>query len=453
MDINPLWEERFPFLNLDILQSRLSWSIRLRWLAAGGFFLATLVAKYVFDLILPFEKIWAVLGILISVNILYFVVLKLFKEFTFVTELVFLHIQIIIDLLLLTIIVHLSGGIENPIYLFFVFHVVISSIIFPGLSPVIIATLVIILFSLLVYFEYAGIIVHYSVFNTNIHNNEILIYLILAVFTITVYFSTYICTTFMFIYRSIKIKIDQQNRQLIEIDRQKTQFFQYASHELKSPIIAIKTSLDGFLKNYAESLDSRAYNLLERASKRAGQMLDIIRELLALSKNKNIIPDNKIEKVKIQEIIKEIVEQENIQTTSKKIKIELNLLKTRILIDGIKSDFEKVFENLISNAIRYTKDKGEIIISETLENESYVFQIKDTGIGIPEKDLQNIFAEFYRSENAKKLENFGTGLGLSLVKQIIEKYNGTVQVKSKINKGTTFIIHLPLSIGAFKIKE
>ena len=82
-----------------------------------------------------------------------------------------------------------------------------------------------------------------------------------------------------------------------------------------------------------------------------------------------------------------------------------------------------------------------------VENENLVINIKDTGIGIPEDDLSNVFAEFYRTENARKKVNYATGLGLSLIKQLVENYNGSIKVKSEIEVGTTFSVSFPLSKG------
>lgn len=445
MDKNPLWSKNLPFLTEDIVQIRILWSIRLRWLSLGGFFFSSLILKYNFELPIPYNKVWLLLVTLSVINIIYYVILKLSDRISLFTKLVVLQIHAVIDLIFLTLILHWTGGIENPLYLFYVFHVVISSIIFPGWIPVALATFVVFLFGSLVYMEYAGILYHYSIFNINIHTNKLAVLLVLSVFTITVYVSTYICTTFMVIYRDIKLAIDQKNQQLIEVDRQKTQFFQYTSHELKSPIIAVKSSIDSICKNYQNSMDNRAINILNRASKRCEQMLNIIKELLILSNNRSQVSLKKIEDVDINKILKTIIQQENAAAQHKNVKINSKFDPDLLLISGSVSDFEKIFTNLISNAVRYNKDNGNVYVSTKSLSDKIEIQVKDTGIGIPENDLSKVFAEFYRSENARKIINFGTGLGLSLVKQIIENYNGNIKVKSAIDEGTTFTIQIPLN--------
>ncbi len=444
MDKDFVGTHQLPFLTVHILQSRIAWSIRLRWLSLCGFFLVTLAVKYSYGLQLPYDKIWTTLEILAFVNVLYFVLSRLAKSFSLLTELAVLIIHIVVDLLFLTIIVHLTGGIENPIYLFYIFHVVMGSIVFPHRVAWILATFVILLFGLLLYLENTGILYHYTLYNISIHNNQLAVILAFSIFSVTVYVSTYICTTYMLVYRNIKRKIDQQNEQLIDADKQKTQFFQYTSHELKSPIIAVKSSIDGVCKNFENSLEDKASNLLKRASLRCDQMLAIINELLILTKNRSLVGKKDVEEINIHKILKAIIHEEKTTANEKNIKIEFNPDKINPQITGNISDFEKVFTNLISNAIRYNIEGGKVLIFSKIEKNDLLIRFQDTGIGIPETDLKNIFTEFYRSENARKIVNFGTGLGMSLVKQIIDNYHGSIEIKSKLNEGTIIIIKIPL---------
>lgn len=447
MEINPNWSHRLPFLTVDLLQARIAWSIRLRWLAIAGFYLATLIIKYSFGLPIPYDKVWFLLDALAVINLAYFIMLKVYKEFSIQQEIAILLVHAFFDLVLLTAIVHFTGGMENPIYLFYVFHVVISSIVFPRGIPFIMATFVVILFGTLVYLEYTGDLYHYSIFNMQIHNNDLAVFVTFAVFTITVFVSTYICTTFMVIYRNIKRQIDQQNLLLVEADKQKTQFYQYTSHELKSPIIAVKTTIDGITKSYKNDLDAKALHLMERASNRCMQMLDIIKELLIITKSKSYSNPAENEKVYLNDIIKEIVNAELNTANASGITIDLDLVSNNPKIIAKKSDIIKIIDNLISNAIRYNIENGKIEIKTFLKENKLVLRIQDTGIGIPKEDLSNIFAEFYRTENARKKINYGTGLGLSLIKQLLENYNGSIKVESEIDIGTTFTLIFPMHMG------
>ncbi len=435
----------FPFLDVGILQDRLGWSVRLRWLAIGGYFLATLTARFFFDFNIPYHKIWFTLLILLLINLTYFIVQLSVRKFSFVAELSLLSIHIIVDLFFLSLLLHFSGGIENPIYFFYLFHVVLSSIVFPKRLPYLFSTLVVGLFFLLIYSEYTGFLPHYSLFNTNLYVNKTAIELTLAIFAITVYVTTYICLTFMQIYRQSKRVIDEQNRKLRSVTEQKLNFFRFASHELKSPIVAIKTSIDTVLASFGNKMDPVALNLLKRSSTRAEQMLTIIKELLELSKSREFIDVSKVESILPGRILEEVVTQEGVLAKAKKIKIEFENNLNGISLKMVKSDLEKVLRNLINNAVRYTPEGGIIRINAKRSNDKIIITIQDTGIGIPKEDLAKIFDEFYRSKNAREFVNFGSGLGLSLVKQIVESYQGTIEVQSELNKGTTFILSFPIN--------
>jgi two-component system phosphate regulon sensor histidine kinase PhoR len=104
----------------------------------------------------------------------------------------------------------------------------------------------------------------------------------------------------------------------------------------------------------------------------------------------------------------------------------------------------KVVLNLVSNAIRYTPEKGSVTVRAFKSSARYGFTVKDTGIGIPPEDRDKVFQEFYRSKEAKKMEKIGTGMGLSMVKEIVEKNGGEIILESEVGKGSTFIVKFPL---------
>jgi signal transduction histidine kinase len=105
---------------------------------------------------------------------------------------------------------------------------------------------------------------------------------------------------------------------------------------------------------------------------------------------------------------------------------------------------DELFTNLISNAVKYTPSGGKIRVSLLKENQNLVrFQVSDTGIGIPEEDMARLFTEFFRAENAKALAEEGTGLGLVIVKEVLDFLGGSISVRSKVGEGTTFTCLLP----------
>ncbi len=436
-------QERFPFLDTAILQARLKWSVRLRWLAISGYFFATFIAYLWIGLELHYRAIWIVLALLGGLNLVYQLSLKFYPDFSFRAEVFFLHIHIIFDLLFLTTILHLSGGIENPAYLFFVFHVVISSILFSRRTAFLYSLLTIILFAVLIFSEAGRVLCHYTLFDAHIPYNMVFVSVVLICFTLTILVTHYICTGFMAIYRQSKRTIDLQNKKLIEADKQKTGFFLFASHELKSPVIAIKTSLDVVLRGYKNTMDPKAMNLLQRANRRAEQMLKIITELLDLTGQKKLNSPIPLRRVNVHNLALQTITELRPLWEEKHISCETELTAKNPFIQATEEGLSKVLANLIGNAIRYGKENGRVLVRTQESGDSLQLAISDDGIGIPADDLDKIFNEFYRAQNATEMVHFGTGLGLSLVKQITKNFNGTIIVQSEQGKGTTFTLRFP----------
>jgi len=441
--IEQIISEKFPFLNTNMLYSRLQWSIRLRWLAIAGFFGVSLILRSLFKPDLPYNNIWFLLAMLGLINLIYIAQIKFSKELGFREEIAFLHLHIIIDVIILTFLIHFSGGVENPMYFFYIFHIVLSSILFHPKKAFSFTTFIVFLFLGAIVLEYFKILPHYSLFDINIYQKKLALVLIILVFTVSMYTTTYICTTFMQIYRQSKRIINEQYTQLLKQEKEKAQFFRYASHELKSPIIAIKTSLDVILKTYKERLPSEALGLIERAVKRAGQMLSIIQELLQLTRAGDAIPVDEKNLLDVSDILVQVIEAEQTLASSKNILLEKRISASSVQLWGREEDFKAIFQNLIGNAVRYTPEGGRVTVILEKEANDIIFIVEDTGIGIDESDLKNIFKEFYRSENARQMVNYGTGLGLSLVKQLLDRYNGTIKVSSRLGRGTQFYIKIP----------
>ncbi|MCD6374971.1 MAG: HAMP domain-containing histidine kinase, partial [Caldisericaceae bacterium] len=299
-------------------------------------------------------------------------------------------------------------------------------------------------FALLLFGEYEGLLPHYPIFNTQLHQNLSAIGLTLTVFVITVYFTTYICLTFMELYRHSKQVIDQQNEELRRASEHRLQFFRFASHELKSPVVAIKSTIDSVLDNFGKDINPAGVDLLKRASMRSEQMLAIIKDLLELSRPRPKPDKQSIKEVNVNQLLDEVIAQEGVLAAEKGINLILSVDFDNLKIAIPKEDLEKVFRNLVNNAIRYTPEKGMVKVKAMNEKSTLIVEVQDTGIGIAAKDLDNIFNEFYRAENAKKMVSTGTGLGLSLVKKIVEEYGGKIEVESKINEGSIFRIKLPI---------
>jgi len=234
---------------------------------------------------------------------------------------------------------------------------------------------------------------------------------------------------------------DKANEELKKLDKSKSEFLNIISHELKTPLTAIIAYLDVLAdarKNptpeEAESLEAIARN--SRSLKRLiGNILEIAR-----------MESGKFELTKQKADINPIVEEtlNDIKSIADKKKLKLiNRVKGVPEIEVDVERFREIIINLVGNAIKFT-DKGSVTVSATPKEDFVEFRIQDTGVGIPESHLNELFEKFYQVDASISRKYGGTGLGLAITKKIIEAHGGKIVVKSVEGKGTTFIINLPI---------
>jgi len=208
------------------------------------------------------------------------------------------------------------------------------------------------------------------------------------------------------------------------------------SHEIKTPLTVIK----GYLETIYDEVEGDTKENIKIIMKNTDRLINILDDILCLS----YIEEKAIQKenVNLKEITDDIVKifEKKIKEKEIKVKVDVeienSLMTDRFLI-------ESIFFNLIDNAVKYT-DNGEITIKSKVLGNNLFISIKDTGIGIPEKDIERIFERFYVVDKSRSKETGGTGLGLAIVKNAVISLGGKIEVKSQISSGTEFIITLPI---------
>lgn len=220
------------------------------------------------------------------------------------------------------------------------------------------------------------------------------------------------------------------------------QFLSVLSHELKAPLNAI----EGYLRMMQEKQSGdriEDYSTpIERSLQRIQGMRNLIMDLLDLTKVKLERKEEKIEAVHLSNIASNAIVTVRPYAIQLEVSITLSM-KSDVVIMADPTDMEIIFNNLVSNSIKYNKrgGKAEIKIDEDTSNVILVFS--DTGIGIKEEDKENLFSEFVRIKNEKTRNISGSGLGLSIVKKVVELYSGSITVDSSPDVGTTFTVRLP----------
>jgi OmpR-family two-component system manganese-sensing sensor histidine kinase len=235
------------------------------------------------------------------------------------------------------------------------------------------------------------------------------------------------------------------------------QFTADASHELRNPIAVIQTNVQVALAdlnadpNPEPEFQRSQLETIERITRRLGKLIE---DLLFLARHDGGITNQKYEVCNLGQILHEVCEEQQAFAQQKDIKIEFANVPENLLLAGDAHQLGRLFTNLISNAIAYTSEQGQVIITIkpiTSQNQVQV-QIKDTGIGIPEAELSQIFERFYRYQPQKSsksmakstnLSTSGSGLGLAIAKAIANNHQGQINVESKVGQGTTFMVNLP----------
>jgi len=229
------------------------------------------------------------------------------------------------------------------------------------------------------------------------------------------------------------------------ISKRKTDFVSSVSHELRTPLTSIKGYASILLAEKLGQLPPEVKERLEKINRHSDELTYMINDLLDIAHIESGKVIMKRQPLALKSIIEKILDLFSLQLKEKQINIQLNITDSPQNIFADVSQIQRVFINLVSNAMKFTPPQGKITITtKNLAGQAQV-DIADSGCGIPEEAQGHIFEEFYRVDNSINQQLKGSGLGLSLVKQIVQAHDGKIWFKSKENQGTTFSFTLPCS--------
>jgi len=230
------------------------------------------------------------------------------------------------------------------------------------------------------------------------------------------------------------------------IERMKTEFVSLAAHQLRTPLSAIKWALKMILDGDLGEINPEQKSFLEKTYKSNERMIELINDLLDVTRIEEGKFLFKPTVTDIEPIIEFVINSYREESTRKNIQIEIK--KPEKKLPKITLDVEKIrlaIQNLLDNALRYTLPGGKITVSLRLLEKEVEIQVKDTGVGIPKEQREQVFAKFFRASNVVKMDTEGSGLGLFITKNIVEAHGGKVWFESEEGKGTTFHITLPIA--------
>ena len=474
-DRSLLGEEPRPELTPEeaALVLRIGVFVKMRWLAIAGVLIASLLATQVFNISFPLLPVYLICAAMTLYNFWFFYQARSLKAEasgslpqTMAVPLRRLltipkatsplidkaratgDIHIGIDLVVLTILLHFTGGIENPFIFYFVFHVIISGVLLHYRVAYVVATAAISLVLLLVGLEYSGVIshVHLEGFaSAGLYQQGTYILGILIALATCLYASAYMVT-------NISGELRKRQREVVALQqkglREKTKelkeavkelakleegrkhllrFLAIASHDLKAPLSAVQSYLQLMIGGFVGEMAERQKHMVERSSQRITELLELISDLLDISRIEGGQIVREMEEVSLSQVVEGSIE--NVRALAKEKKISLDMEMPGLLpkLRASSARLQQVITNLLTNAIKFTPERGEIKLRVAEREGDIQVEVLDTGDGIAAEDLPNIFNDFYRGGDKEKT---GTGLGLSIAKRIIEAHGGKIWAES-----------------------
>ncbi|MFH0994268.1 MAG: GAF domain-containing sensor histidine kinase [Pseudomonadota bacterium] len=235
----------------------------------------------------------------------------------------------------------------------------------------------------------------------------------------------------------------------LEIEKLNTEinriwFLQKAAHQLRSPLHAVVSMLKILQKGYLGAMNVKQEDTVRRCEKRLELLDSLVKDILSLSIRRTAPIPDALHRIQVPEILRALSGLFESQARERNIDITFLIDENLPAVMATNRLLDELLTNLISNALKYTPPEGTVSVCLIRSEEGSIrLEVTDTGIGIPEQDFSRLFTEFFRAENARDFTETGTGLGLVIVKEILDQLKGTISVSSCVGEGSTFVCHLP----------
>lgn len=241
------------------------------------------------------------------------------------------------------------------------------------------------------------------------------------------------------------LELSRANEKLQQLDRMKSEFVALVTHQLRTPLSGIKWSLSMLLGGEMGALTPEQKTYLLKTYESNERMIDLINDLLQADRLESGMMRFSFQPTQLLDLIDNILIEVSPLAEHKKIRLTYSSREEVPTLSIDPQNMRVVLQNLLENAIKYTPTGGDVTIGVHNKGRCVEISVKDSGIGIPLKDQKSIFQRFYRAPNAVLTETVGSGLGLYIVKNIIDHHRGTITFTSEPDKGTMFSITLPVS--------
>jgi len=230
-----------------------------------------------------------------------------------------------------------------------------------------------------------------------------------------------------------------------QLSRERTWFMTKVAHNLRAPLAGMLSILEVVRDGYLGSVNEEQAEYLRRLDRRARTMLTMVNALMTLSRNRQLRETDAEASADPAVLAGRVQRTFQDRAAEKRIAFRVSAPPGLPPVRGRLETLEQVLENLVSNAIKYTPAEGTVEVRFAPADGTVRIEVSDTGIGVPEADRTKLFTEFFRAENAKAVEEAGTGLGLVIVKEILDGLGGRIFMASEEKVGSIFVVHLPVA--------
>lgn len=412
------------------------WLIRVRFLVLVSICIITLAAQFL-GIQFIFLPLYSLMLFSLTYNIIfYFLNLQKLNE---ITVNLLNYFRIALDLLVTTLMIHFSGGVDSSFYMLYFTDLATTALFFGSSMGIFMSGHAIIFYSTNNLLEALKVIPHYqiAILPTIIYTDPG--YFLLKSFSLF-----FIAIALIYAMSYLSIKLHEKQLEIEKLSSDKINFMNMVAHELRSPLTSIQEYVSLILEGLTGQDPETQQKALTIIQKQAKRITDMVNDLLNLAHIEHQTIRFKIQNLSINSLIDSALTEMQPQIDANQIKILKELPDKLPKIYGNENNLIEVIINLLSNAIKFSNKGDSIIITAKKAKDQIQVSVKDKGMGISHQDISHIFQKFYRSSLQEKYKQKGTGLGLALSKAIIERHGGHIWVESEgPNKGSTFYFTLP----------
>ncbi|MBN1889197.1 MAG: HAMP domain-containing histidine kinase [Thermoflexales bacterium] len=437
------------------LSRQLRQHLVLRWWAIMGILAAVAVARLAFTIGVAWGPVLAVTAIIAGYNLAFaWWARRLERLSQYARE--FASVQIVADLLALTALLHFTGGIENPFFLFYFIHIGLGSVLLPARDIYRVTALAIGMFAGLAVGEYAAWLPHFHLAGflpAGVELSRHLAYVAagLGAFAITLSLVAVAATRVTAeLHRrraeqaaARQHELEQARNRLAELDRMRTFFLALASHDLKTPLAVAINYIYAILGGYAGQVAPNQQRWLERSVARLQELVQLIDDFLDVSQLDEARIHQEMQPVDLVEIMRLAVDHVSSRARDKDIRLCVSVPDGPLLIQGSPKRLRCMVSNLLDNGIKFTPDGGQVELVLMAESDGVRIEVSDTGVGIPAQHLPHVFEDYFRVRRDEFVP--GAGLGLCTARRIVEAHGGQIWAQSPYcaeHSGSKFVCRL-----------